>query len=171
MRSWMKPVMAVLGLTAGVTVLAGPRVADSQPTGDYERVVRVVRAGPSYGCHVDVCGIGVMEPITARFSTVGEPVGVVASVSFRYRTSVGDPAEISLLWRPAGTRRFYDAVPGPSPLAPSHSMTTTSISWSTSGLQVRTDYAFAVSVRALRGGGGRRFEVTTKDLVIVLEAS
>jgi hypothetical protein len=167
MRRWLSLFAAALA-GASAVVFAGAGFAGSQTTGDYERVVRIVHAGPSDGCGTDTCVGGVMEPITAHFSTVGDRVRVVATVSFRYRTTPGDPAEVSLLWRPAGARRFSEAAPGPSPLAPSRRATTTSMSWSIPGLQARTDYEFTVAVRVR---ASTEFEVTTKDLVIVLEAS
>lgn len=154
MSSWMKPLMAALALTAAGAVLVEGGVAGSQTAGDYERVVRIVRGGPSDGCSADNCVTGVMEPVTTQFVTVGDPVRVVASVSLQYRTSVHDPAEVSLLWRAAGTMHFNEAAPGPSPLAPSHSRTTTSVIWLVSGLSAGTDYEFAVSVRGRPPKGG-----------------
>ncbi|HEV8564572.1 MAG TPA: hypothetical protein VGR41_06630 [Actinomycetota bacterium] len=167
----IKLVATTLAIAAGGGVFVGSGVAGSQTAGGYERVVKVINTGPSDGCGGDTCVGGLMEPVTAMFWSVGDHVRVVASVSLRYRTSVGDRAEVSLLWRPAGAVHFREASPGPSPLMSSRLRTTASISWSIRGLQAGKSYEFAVGVSGLPAGSDGEFEVTTRDLVIVLEAS
>jgi hypothetical protein len=166
----IKPLFAAVAIGVGCIVLS-PLIAGSQAVSDYERVAKIVHRGPSDGCSGDTCVGGVMDPVTANFSTVGDRFRVIASVSLAYRTSVGDGAEVSLLWRPKGSSRFREASPGPSPLMPSHARTTVSISWSITGLAAGNQYEFAVGVRGIPATPGEDFNVTTKDLVLQLEAA
>jgi hypothetical protein len=165
-----KLLLATLVIAAGIAILVGPGLAESQVADNYQRIVRVFRLGPSDACGGDTCSGRVIEPITATFSSVGD-VRVVASVSLRYRTSGDDKAEVSLLWRPAGSSTFQDASPGPSPLMTSTERTTTSLSWSIGGLVSGNEYEFTVGVEGVPVETKSEFRVTTKDVVIVLEAT
>jgi len=109
-----------------------------------------------------------IEPIRARFSTVGSPVTVVATVSFWYRTSWGDAAEVRLLYREAGAESFGQAPPGSAVLDPSPHGTTASASWRIGGLQADADYDFTLEALGRAKGD---FRVATRKLVVVLEGT
>ena len=166
MRRTAVGVALIVGLS--VAVLGVSRDVGSVVVADYERQVRVVRNGPSHGCGGDTCTQEVMEPLTIGFSSLGSPVTVVATVSFRYRTTPGDPAEVRLLYREAGTDSYREAQPGAVSLEPSHQGTTTSSSWTIRWLAGATDYEFVIEALGTTHGN---FRVTTKNLVFVFEGT
>lgn len=110
----MKWARVLAAMSAGAVIGAvflGTGVAGSETSETYERVVRIYRIGPSEACGGDTCSGGTIEPITATFSSVGDPVRVVATVSLRYRTSIDDRAECqcsggpAVRWRSTKLRR------------------------------------------------------------------
>ncbi len=174
MRWWALVLVGLVGLVLiGAATLGDLDVAGSQVNADYERVVRIVQEGSSDACSGDTCVQGLMQPVTVMFSSVGSPVDVAVSVTLRYRTSPGDPAEVALLFREAGVERYQLARPSRSraPLAPSHARTTASMSWSVRGLQGSTDYQFVLQALGKAGCCGQTFDVTTDHLVFVFEAA
>lgn len=158
-------VLAAAGGAAGFTASV-MRTSESSGISRIERLLPDASTGGR--CEFDSCGIG--PPITLLYTTPAsvEMVDVTVTITFRYRTSPGNPAFADLSVSD-GTSQMEMKPRQSYPLAPAAQETTTTLTWFKRDLPAAgKEYSFELGVVPPFVQG--RSSASARNLTVVIES-